>query len=445
MKKELLVVISRVDYSASLPKLPLPIVSEPNILNHLVSLGKSLKPAVIGLLIEELSDFNSFKFKGKATIIKRKLAPDLSRIINILQGKSFVGDLILLSSDLFLLDSSLLLRLVKNHQEAGTQLTLAAKKVKKGNDYSDQEYFVLPGLAAVHIDKDADWLKKVNPFKPSGQVDIVALVESLNADDESPGFMWLAEGEEEAIALNELESLSQVAAFLNKRKIAELEQKGVFFLSPDEVWLGPEVKIGRGTVIYPSVIIEGRTSIGKDCLIYPHCHIVNSKIGDRVKVLGATVIEECRIEAGAQVGPFSRLRPETRLGPGSRVGNFVEMKKTNFGPGSKAMHLSYLGDATVEENVNIGAGTITCNYDGQKKNKTYIEKEAFIGSGTELVAPVRVGKGAYIAAGSTITEDVAADSLAIARSKQVEKPGWARKRREKLAAESKANKSRAGK
>ncbi|MGC8746967.1 MAG: DapH/DapD/GlmU-related protein, partial [Candidatus Saccharicenans sp.] len=344
------------------------------------------------------------------------------------------GDLLLLSSDFFPLDSGLLRELIRSHQKSGSLLTLIAKKVRADSRYQSEDYFVLPGLAAISLRKGLGWLKKIRAFKPTGQLDIVALVEASEKSEETPNFLWLQDsGGTEAVWLNEQEDLSLVASILNKRKLAELEKRGVFFLSPNEVWLDPEVEIGPGTVIYPSVVIEGQTKIGKDCLIYPHCHIVNSWIGNRVKVLGATVIEGCRLEAEAQVGPFSRLRPETRLAAGSRVGNFVEMKKTFFGRGSKAMHLSYLGDATVEEMVNVGAGTITCNYDGQKKNKTYIGKGAFIGSGTELVAPVKIGRGAYIAAGSTITENVSSEALAIARARQVEKPGWVRRRKQKLA------------
>jgi bifunctional UDP-N-acetylglucosamine pyrophosphorylase/glucosamine-1-phosphate N-acetyltransferase len=154
-------------------------------------------------------------------------------------------------------------------------------------------------------------------------------------------------------------------------------------------------------------------------------------VGNRVKILSSTVIEESVIESDAQVGPFSRIRPNTIIRSGAKVGNFVEMKNTVFGKKSKAGHLSYLGDCEVEKDVNIGAGTITCNYDGKKKSKTIIEAGAFIGSGTELIAPVKIGKKAYIGAGSTITKDVAPESLAVARSKQVEKRRGLRKKREK--------------
>jgi bifunctional UDP-N-acetylglucosamine pyrophosphorylase/glucosamine-1-phosphate N-acetyltransferase len=187
--------------------------------------------------------------------------------------------------------------------------------------------------------------------------------------------------------------------------------------------------VGEETVIHPSVIIEGNSRIGRDCRIHPFVHIRNARIGNRVKIFGSTDIEDCILEDDSQAGPFSRLRPKTVVRAGARVGNFVEMKNTVFGPRSKALHLSYLGDSEVGEDVNIGAGTITCNYDGVRKNRTIIEDGVFIGSGTELVAPVKVGKKAYVAAGSTITKDVGPEALAVARARQVEKPGWVRRKR----------------
>jgi len=178
-------------------------------------------------------------------------------------------------------------------------------------------------------------------------------------------------------------------------------------------------------------MIEGRTSIGSRCAIYPGVHIINSQIGSRVRLYGSSVIDGATVEDDAQVGPFARLRPKTILRAGSRVGNFVELKNTDLGKGSKAQHLSYLGDSEIHEDVNIGAGTITCNYDGVRKNKTTIEAGAFIGSGTQLVAPVTIGRGAYVGAGSVITKNVSPEALAVARGRQIEKPGWARRKKAK--------------
>jgi len=225
--------------------------------------------------------------------------------------------------------------------------------------------------------------------------------------------------------------LARAFALLRERKMHELANQGVTVYDPSSTWIDLDVSIGRDSSVYPGVTIEGRTSIGSRCAIKPGVHIVNSQIGSRVRIYGSSVLDGAIIEDDAQVGPFARLRPKTILRAGSRVGNFVELKNTDFGKGSKANHLSYLGDSEIQEGVNVGAGTITCNYDGVKKNKTTIEAGAFIGSGTELVAPVKIGRGAYIGAGSVITKDVSPEALAVARSRQIEKPGWARRKKAK--------------
>ncbi len=244
----------------------------------------------------------------------------------------------------------------------------------------------------------------------------------------------------EALRVAGRADLARAAGLLRARKNDALARHGVTLLDPQSTWIDWEVEVGAGTVIYPSVVIEGASVIGKDCRIYPHVHIMRSRAGARVKVLSSTVIEDSRVEDDAQVGPFSRLRPGTVIKASSKVGNFVEMKNTVFGPRSKAQHLSYLGDTLVEEDVNIGAGTITCNYDGVRKNRTHIGSGAFIGSGTELVAPLKVGKQAYVAAGSTITRDVGPASLAIGRARQVEKPGWVIERLQKFQKRTRARK-----
>jgi bifunctional UDP-N-acetylglucosamine pyrophosphorylase/glucosamine-1-phosphate N-acetyltransferase len=191
------------------------------------------------------------------------------------------------------------------------------------------------------------------------------------------------------------------------------------------------VEVGADTVIHPNVYLEGRTVIGEGCEIHAGTRIVDSTIGDRVLIRNYCVITESSVATNAVLGPFAHLRPASTVLDGAHIGNFVELKKTTLGPRSKASHLTYLGDATIGANVNIGAGTITCNYDGVSKNPTVIEDNAFIGSDSQLIAPVRVGKGAYVAAGSSITEDVPEGGLGIARGKQVNKPGWVEKKKKK--------------
>ncbi len=236
---------------------------------------------------------------------------------------------------------------------------------------------------------------------------------------------------EESLAVSTAEVISQAVAYLRRRKISQLESRGVIVLDPATTWVDLDVRIGRGTVIYPSAVIEGQTRIGAQCRIYPFVHLVDVHLGDRVKVLSSTMLERSRVEDDAQVGPFTHLRPNTVVRSKAKVGNFVEMKNTVFGERSKAGHLSYLGDTIVGKDVNIGAGTITCNYDGVRKSRTVIEEGAFIGSGTELVAPVKIGRRAYVGAGSVITRDVSPEALAVARGRQVERPGWVRRKKRK--------------
>ncbi len=253
------------------------------------------------------------------------------------------------------------------------------------------------------------------------------IIQALGSGKKKTG-VFVCPRPEEALAVETAREAAAAMRILRERKLRELEANGALVLDPASTWIDQDVRIGRGTVLYPSVVIEGRSRLGKECRVYPFVHLINTRVGDRVKILSSTMIEESTIEDDAQVGPFTHFRPKTVLRSKTRVGNFVEMKNTVFGKGSKAGHLSYLGDSVVEEDVNIGAGTITCNYDGFKKSQTIIGRGAFIGSGTELIAPVKVGKNAYVGAGSTITEDVSPGALAVARSRQVEKPGWARKR-----------------
>jgi bifunctional UDP-N-acetylglucosamine pyrophosphorylase/glucosamine-1-phosphate N-acetyltransferase len=204
---------------------------------------------------------------------------------------------------------------------------------------------------------------------------------------------------------------------------------GVTIVDPATTYIDTDVEIGADTVIHPGVVIEGHTKIGSACEIQGSVRICDSEIADRVTVHNFCLIIGARVATDASIGPFAHLRPETVVGEGAKIGNFVELKKTTMGPGSKANHLAYLGDATIGAKVNVGAGTITCNYDGVNKNATIIEDGAFIGSDTQLIAPVRIGKGAYVGAGSSITEDVPAGALGIARGRQSNVEGWVERKK----------------
>jgi bifunctional UDP-N-acetylglucosamine pyrophosphorylase/glucosamine-1-phosphate N-acetyltransferase len=240
----------------------------------------------------------------------------------------------------------------------------------------------------------------------------------------------LVADEIEALGVNSRRDLSLVERELVRRTIANLMAEGVTFRDPDSVTIDATVSIGSDSIVYPFVILEGATKIGEDCVIGPGSHLKNCHVGAGVTIRTGTVAEDATIGDGASVGPYAHLRPGTVLGEDVKIGNFVETKKAVFGRGAKASHLSYIGDAEVGADVNIGAGTITCNYDGVNKHKTVLEEGVFIGSDTQLVAPVRVGKGAYVGAGSTITKDVPADALALSRTPQRVVEEWARKKRD---------------
>jgi bifunctional UDP-N-acetylglucosamine pyrophosphorylase/glucosamine-1-phosphate N-acetyltransferase len=234
----------------------------------------------------------------------------------------------------------------------------------------------------------------------------------------------------EVLGTNTRAEMMMLDARLRLAKCRELLDAGVTIFYPHTCVIDSDVEVGADTVIEPFVQLLGHTKIGADCRIRSYSVIENSVVGDGVTVRPGTLMEDSRIGAGAVLGPYSHLRPGSEVGEGAHVGNFVETKKIKLGKGSKANHLSYLGDAEIGEGVNIGAGTITCNYDGVNKHKTVIEDGVFIGSDSTLVAPVKIGRGAYVGAASCITEDVPADALALGRSRQSVKEGWARAKRE---------------
>jgi bifunctional UDP-N-acetylglucosamine pyrophosphorylase/glucosamine-1-phosphate N-acetyltransferase len=233
----------------------------------------------------------------------------------------------------------------------------------------------------------------------------------------------------EVLGANTIVEMMELDRELRLDTARRLMAQGVTILRPDTTVIDATVEVGPDTIIEPFVQLLGRTKIGEDCRVRSYSVIENSTLADNVLVRQGCVITDARIDAGALIGPFAHIRPETEIGEGAHVGNFVETKKVKLGKGSKANHLTYLGDAEIGSGTNIGAGTITCNYDGVNKHRTLIGDGVFVGSDTTLVAPIAVGNGAYIAAGSAITEDVPEDSLALGRSRQTTKPGWAKTRR----------------
>jgi bifunctional UDP-N-acetylglucosamine pyrophosphorylase/glucosamine-1-phosphate N-acetyltransferase len=362
------------------------------------------------------------------------------------------NDLLVINGDLALLRPETLRPMVRQHRREGNSLTFLSAEMEDPTGFGRVTYHpdrvikiveekdagaavrrIKEANVGVYLFRIADLLKAlpgISNQNKKGEFYLTDIIEIMSSAGARVGVHKSPE-QQEIVGINDRFELAKAVEILRIRKIKSLAESGVSVYDPSTAWIDLDVKIGRDTTIHSSVVLEGKTSIGERCAVYPFVHIHDSRLGKGVRILTSTMIEESIIEDGAQVGPFSHLRPGTVIESGARVGNFVEMKKTVFGKGSKAGHLSYLGDTEVGKNVNIGAGTITCNYDGKKKSRTHIDSGAFIGSGTELIAPVKIGKNAYVGAGSTITKDVPSGALAVARSRQVERRGWGKKREKK--------------
>ena len=240
----------------------------------------------------------------------------------------------------------------------------------------------------------------------------------------------LLEDSREALGINDRVRLAEAEGIMRQRIRQQLMLAGATFLQPESCLVDAEVTVGPDTIFYPGVILEGKTTIGRDCVIGPNTHLVDCQVGDGVSI-EHSVARQSTIGDNCTIGPYAYLRPQTALAAGVKVGDFVELKNSQIGAGSKIPHLSYVGDATIGAGVNVGAGTIFVNYDGRQKHRTLVEDGAFIGCNSNLVAPVQIGKNAYVAAGSTVTKDVPADALAVARSRQENKEGWVARRRQK--------------
>ncbi len=362
------------------------------------------------------------------------------------------GTLLLLSGDSPLLQTSTLQQLLASHQSTQAAVTVLSAIVDRPTGYgrivrdgsrvtriveerdaSLEErriHEINSGIYAFSLDGLFSGLSSLASHNAQGEyylTDIVAAY--VHQGRRIEGFT--AASPQEVLGINSRRELAEVSTMIRQSKTDALMESGVTIEDPRTTYVDADVTVGRDTVIHPGVYLEGQTSIGAGCEIHSGVRIVDSTIGDRVTINNFSVLTGARLADDVRVGPFAHLRPDSVVLKEARVGNFVELKNTVLGPGSKANHLAYLGDATIGSRVNVGAGTITCNYDGVRKHQTTIDDEAFIGSDSQLIAPVRVGRGAYVAAGSSITEDVPAESLGIARGRQVNKLGWARARKEK--------------
>jgi bifunctional UDP-N-acetylglucosamine pyrophosphorylase/glucosamine-1-phosphate N-acetyltransferase len=369
---------------------------------------------------------------------------------SLFEGRT--GTVILLSGDAPLLRASTLERLVRTHARSGAAASVVTAIVEHPDGYGRIVRDAQGRIERIVEHKDASpdvrsiaeinsgiyafdlgplfgALREIGASNAQGEYYLPDLVSIYRARGMAVETV-VADDPREILGVNSRKELADVAAILRTTRNEALMDSGVTIVDPATTFVGPDVTVGADTILQPNVYLEGRTTVGSGCVIHSGVRVVDSTIEDGVVVNNFCVIVESHIARGARVGPFAHVRPQSHVGEDAHVGNFVELKKTTLGRGSKANHLTYLGDATIGEKVNVGAGTITCNYDGVAKHPTVIEDGAFIGSDTQLIAPVRVGRGAYVAAGSSITTDVPPDSLGIARGRQTNIEGWAKKKRQ---------------
>ncbi|MEO1086846.1 MAG: bifunctional UDP-N-acetylglucosamine diphosphorylase/glucosamine-1-phosphate N-acetyltransferase GlmU, partial [Acidobacteriota bacterium] len=288
------------------------------------------------------------------------------------------------------------------------------------------------GLYAVRAPQVFDDLRRLDTDNAQGELYLTDAM-GIAVDDGRPVELVRLEDTDEALGINDRRELARMHRILVDRHLDALMRSGVTILEPARVTVEPTVRVGAETVIHPEVVLLGDTEIGADCEVHAGCWVKDSRVQNGAVLRPHSVLEEADVGEDCFVGPFARLRPGAELMRGALVGNFVEMKKARLGAGSKASHLAYIGDAEVGEGANIGAGVVTCNYDGERKHRTTIGDGAFVGSDSMLVAPVEIGDGAMTAAGSTITQDVPAGALAVGRARQRIVPDWAVRRAERRA------------
>ena len=438
---------------SGLAKVLHPLAGRPMLL-YMVDNVLSLKPEkVVAVVGHQADSVKEILPPGVAAALQKEQKGTAHAAMTGLKGLAGLdGTLLLVSGDTPLLSTETLKRLLSEHKKKKADISILTATLDDPTGYGRIIRDGERSVARIVEQKDADdgekavceinsgtycfqmkalkvALKEVkaeNAQKEFYLTDAIAI--TANKGGKVIGVK--AERPHEALGINSRVELARAEKIIRRQINEGLMASGVTIPDPDNTYIEASVKVGRDCVIYPGNHIYGGTVIGDGCTLMPGNIITDSEIKAGVKVKGYCVVEDSVVEGGAAIGPFSHIRPGSKVGPDARVGNFVELKKAALGRGAKASHLSYLGDSDIGADVNVGAGTITCNYDGFSKFRTVIEDGVFVGSDTQLVAPVRVGRGAVIAAGTTVTKDVPADALAISRTAQTNHEGWAKKNRE---------------
>lgn len=440
---------------SDIPKVLHPVLGRP-MLSYVLDAVDNLSPkrvvVVVGHSAEDVKKVSSSK---KITYVTQSKQLGTGHAVNCAKEalKSFKGNIAILNGDFPLITTSSLKKFLRDHEKKKADLSILTallddpygygriKRNKDGNvigiveekDASREERFIDEINSGTYCVKSSflwNALKKINSRNKQGEYYLTDIVESAHKNSLNINGVLVSDSDE-VTGVNDRAELSYVESVLKWRVNESLMRSGVTLIDPDATYVSPEVRIGRDTTIYPNTHIYGHTQIGSKCVIGPSSWIEDSKFGNGVTVRASCYITNASVKNNVSIGPFAHIRPEAQIMDGAKIGNFVEIKKSKIGRGSKVSHLSYVGDAVLGKDVNIGAGTITCNYDGIEKHKTVIEDNVFIGSDTMLVAPIKIGKGAATGAGSTISKDVPEGSLAIGRARQTNIKDWKRKPKDK--------------
>jgi len=425
------------------------------IIERVLRTAAALQPASITIVVGHGAD------DVKRSLAKRRLLQFVTQEQQLgtghallqarahLEGK--IGTVVLLSGDAPLLTVDSIKALLATHEEAAAAATVITANMARPFGYGRIVRTPAGKISKIVEERDTTSAQKAITEINSGiyAFDLAPLFAALDtigtANKQGEYYLpdlvaiyrkqkravatWTVQNADEIRGINSRTELAEVSTMVRQQKNEELMAAGVTLIDPATTYIDADVVVGPDTVIYPCVFLEGSTRIGAACEIHSGARIVNSTIGDRVCVRNHTVVTDSTVDDGVFLGPFAHIRPGSEVGQDAHIGNFVELKKTVMGKGAKANHLAYLGDSTIGEKTNVGAGTITCNYDGEKKHQTVIGANVFVGSNSTLVAPVTLADGSYIAAGSAVTTDVPAGALAIGRSRQENKVGWVEQRR----------------
>ncbi|MEO7158774.1 MAG: bifunctional UDP-N-acetylglucosamine diphosphorylase/glucosamine-1-phosphate N-acetyltransferase GlmU [Vicinamibacterales bacterium] len=424
------------------------------IIERVIRTAAALMPASITLVVGHGAD------EVKQSLAKRTLLQfvtqeqqlgtghALLQTRPLLEGKT--GSVVLLSGDVPLLSVNSLNALLDTHAAVGAAATVMTARLPRPFGYG-RIVRTTGNISKIVEDKDASPVQKaiteinsgiyafelgplftaldgIGTANTQGEYYLPDLV-SIYRKQKRTVTTWTVDRADEIRGINSRTELAEVSSMVRQQKNEELMAAGVTVIDPATTYVDADVVVGADTVLYPCVFLEGSTKIGVACEVQSGARIVNSTIGDRVCIRNHTVVTDSTVESGSFIGPFAHIRPGSESGADAHIGNFVELKKTSMGKGAKANHLAYLGDAIIGSKSNVGAGTITCNYDGETKHQTVIGESVFVGSNSTLVAPLNIADGSYIAAGSAVTADVPAGALAIGRARQENKDGWVAKKR----------------